>query len=99
MWARELMNERVTSEERRQSPGEEVANAVSAAVRLIAAIAGTLFYSLSESNGAAIGPLQVRWYSLRRPSGCISHRRSITRCRELRQSGFSGYSTTWESFF
>jgi hemolysin III len=35
------MSERVTSEGRRQSPGEELANAVSAGVGLIAAIAGT----------------------------------------------------------
>ena len=51
------------------------------------------FYLLSQPNGAAIGLLQVRWSSLRRPYGCISRLRSITRCREIGQSGFSGYST------
>ena len=94
MWAIVLMNERVTREERLQSPGEEIANSVSAGVGLIAAIAGML----SQPNGAAIGLLQVRWSSLRRPYGCISRLRSITRCREIGQSGFSGYSTTWQSF-
>ena len=54
---------------------------------------GSRFYLLSQPNGAAIGLLQVRWSSLRRPYGCISRLRSITRCREIGQSGFSGYST------
>ena len=40
MWAIVLMNERVTREERLQSPGEEIANSVSAGAGLIAAIAG-----------------------------------------------------------
>ena len=56
------------------------------------------FYLLSQPNGAAIGLLQVRWSSLRRPYGCISRLRSITRCREIGQSGFSGYSTKWQIF-
>ena len=73
---------------------EEIANSVSAGVGLIAAIAGML----SQPNGAAIALLQVRWSSLRRPYGCISRLRSITRCREIGQSGFSGYSTTWQIF-
>jgi hemolysin III len=46
------MNERVTSEERRQSQGEEVANAVSAGVGLIAAIAGTpLLFAFGIQRG------------------------------------------------
>jgi len=40
MWAIVLMNERVTREERLQSPGEEIANSVSAGAGPIAAIAG-----------------------------------------------------------
>jgi len=36
MWAIVLMNERVTREERLQSPGEEIANSVSAGAGLIA---------------------------------------------------------------
>jgi uncharacterized protein YhbP (UPF0306 family) len=40
MWAIVLMNERVTREERLQSPGEEIANSVSAGAGLIAAVAG-----------------------------------------------------------
>ena len=53
MWARGLMNERVTSEERRQSPGEEVANAVSAGVGLIAAIGGIpLLFAFGIQRGS-----------------------------------------------
>ena len=47
------MNERVTSEERRQSPGEEVANAVSAGAGLIAAIAGIpLLFAFGTQRGS-----------------------------------------------
>ena len=47
------MNERVTSEERRQSPSEEVANAVSAGVGLIAAIAGIpLLFAFGTQRGS-----------------------------------------------
>ena len=46
------MNERVTSEERRQSPSEEVANAVSAGAGLIAAIAGIpLLFAFGTQRG------------------------------------------------
>lgn len=79
MWAIVLMNERVTREERLQSLGEEIANSVSAGA---GRLQGFRFYLLSQPKGAAIGLLQVCWSSLRRPSGCISHLRSITRCRE-----------------
>jgi hemolysin III len=47
------MNERVTSEERRQSPSEEVANAVSAGAGLIAAIAGIpLLFAFGTQRGS-----------------------------------------------
>ena len=81
MWAIALMNERVTREERLQSPGEEIANSLSAGAGLIAAIAGIPLLLVSQPNGVAIGLLQARWSSLRRPCGCISHLRSITRCQ------------------
>ncbi len=45
-----LMNERVTCERRFQSPGEEIANSVSAGVGLIAAIAGVPLLLASASR-------------------------------------------------
>jgi hemolysin III len=49
----ELLNEGVTSEERRQSPSEEVANAVSAGAGLVAAIAGIpLLFAFVTQRGS-----------------------------------------------
>jgi hemolysin III len=49
----ELLNEGVTSEERRQSPSEEVANAVSAGAGLVAAIAGIpLLFAFGTQRGS-----------------------------------------------
>ena len=62
MLGEELMNERLTSEERRQSPGEEVANAVSAGVGLIAAIAGTpllLAFGIQRGSDWAVAGVLV----------------------------------------
>ncbi|MBV8277886.1 MAG: hemolysin III family protein [Verrucomicrobia bacterium] len=72
MWARLLVNERVTKEERRQSPGEEVANAVSAGAGLIAAIAGTpllLAFGIQRGSdwtvsGAAVFAATTVWLYL-----------------------------------
>jgi hemolysin III len=66
------MNERVVSEERRQSPGEEVANAVSAGAGLIAAIAGTpllLAFGIQRGSdwavaGAAVFAATTVWLYL-----------------------------------
>ena len=100
MWARGLMNERVTSEERRQSPREEVANAVGAGVGLIAAIAGIpLLFCFRNPTGQRLDRWRCGGIRCDDRLAVISHRRSITRCRELGQSGCSAYSTTWESFF
>ena len=61
MWAIVLMNERVTREERLQSPGEEIANSLSAGVGLIAAIAGIplllAFATQRGSNWTVAGAL------------------------------------------
>jgi len=61
MWAIVLMNERVTREERLQSPGEEIANSVSAGTGLIAAIAGIplllAFATQRGSNWTVAGAL------------------------------------------
>jgi len=55
------MNERVTREERLQSPGEEIANSVSAGAGLIAAIAGIplllAFATQRGSNWTVAGAL------------------------------------------
>ena len=61
MWAIVLMNERVAREERLQSPGEEMANSLSAGAGLIAAIAGIplllAFATQRGSNWTVAGAL------------------------------------------
>ena len=61
MWAIVLMNERVMREERLRSPGEEIANSVSAGAGLIAAIAGIplllAFATQRGSNWTVAGAL------------------------------------------
>jgi len=59
------MNKTVTRVDRVQSPGEEIANSVSAGVGLIGAIAGIPLLLASTSQRGSIGLLQVRWSSLR----------------------------------
>ena len=88
MWARVLMNERVTSEERRQSPGEELANAVSAGAGLIAAIAGTpLLFAFGTQRGsdwtvagAAIFAATTVWLYL---ASTVYHALPRTRAKRL----------------
>ncbi|HTD13627.1 MAG TPA: hemolysin III family protein [Chthoniobacterales bacterium] len=82
------MNERVTSEERRQSPGEELANAVSAGAGLIAAIAGTpLLFAFGTQRGsdwtvagAAIFAATTVWLYL---ASTVYHALPRTRAKRL----------------
>ena len=93
MWAIVLMNERVTREERLQSPGEEIANSVSAGTGLIAAIAGIplllAFATQRGSNwtvaGALVFSATTVWLYL---ASTVYH--ALPRNRG---SGFSGHST------
>ena len=80
MWAIVLMNERVTREERLQSPGEEIANSVSAGAGLIAAIAGIplllAFATQRGSNWTVAGALvfaATTVWLYRAPNGKLPH--------------------------
>jgi len=87
---RKAMADAPASRQRSQSPGEEIANSVSHAVGLAAALAATPVLVHSASGMAAQRGLQARASLLPQWCCCTSHPWSTTRCQGSRQGSIPG---------